>query len=414
MHNRYKVLLSTLLCLIITGTATAKDFVDHQQLPAWFNKAVKREASLDEKSDVELAAFPLKGTVEGRWSDVQQIDEYWYFTIDIGTTTPVECWAFKDYDGPANSLVNMMKYAINNIAQQQGKPLSSQYNYTLDMTTLDDTLVMDYQILYNLGEGSDTVSGLIKGLSAESANGLQVCLHNEVGYRKTLKKIFTSFVNAADKSDNTTPFFHAINSVEMNGELVGLASEKFVVDSDGDVEMRETLSMILPVDANNVAATDTVTLSWSTVDGDLINTYQYTVENSELASTFSLSSVDGQWQVEGEIQGKAVNANLEYQGEMVSNFGTYLMAQSLVTTADVDETAFKIWTADTDPTATTTIVMKKRENANGLYQFHVDMEGFEIEYSVDDKFIMQSAAMHLGPISMKMAPLFVTGAPISL
>ena len=414
MHKCNKVFLSALLCLTVTNMATAKDFIGHQQLPAWFNKAVKREASLGEKSDVELAAFPLEGTIPGRWSEVQKIDEYWYYNIDIGTTTPIECWAFKDYDGPANSLVNMMKYAINNIAQQQGKALSSQYTYSLDMTTLEDTLVMDYQVLYNLGEDGDTLSGLIKGMSAESANGLQVCMHNEVGYRKTLKKIFTSFVTAADQSDSPQPFFHSINSVVMNGELVGLASEKFIKDTEGDVEMRETLSMILPVDANNVAATDTVTLSWSTADGALINAYQYTIENSEMAATFSLSAAEGQWSVEGEIQGKSVNADLEYEGEIVSSFGTYLMGQSLSTTADVNEATFKIWTADTDPTSTTTMVMKKRGEENGFQQFQLDMEGLAIEYSMDDRFIMQSAVMQLGPVTMKMAPLFVSGAPVSL
>lgn len=414
MHKCNKVFLSALLCLTVTNMATAKDFIGHQQLPAWFNKAVKREASLGEKSDVELAAFPLEGTIPGRWSEVQKIDEYWYYTIDIGTATPIECWAFKDYDGPANSLVNMMKYAINNIAQQQGKALSSQYTYSLDMTTLEDTLVMEYQVLYNLGEDGDTLSGLIKGMSAESANGLQVCMHNEVGYRKTLKKVFTSFVTAADQSDSPQPFFHSINSVVMNGELVGLASEKFIKDTEGDVEMRETLSMILPVDANNVAATDTVTLSWSTADGALINAYQYTIENSEMAATFSLSAAEGQWSVEGEIQGKSVNADLEYEGEIVSSFGTYLMGQSLSTTADVNEATFKIWTADTDPTSTTTMVMKKRGEENGFQQFQLDMEGLAIEYSMDDRFIMQSAVMQLGPVTMKMAPLFVSGAPISL
>ena len=116
----------------------------------------------------------------------------------------------------------------------------------------------------------------------------------------------------------------------------------------------------------------------------------------------------------GEIQGKSVNADLEYEGEIVSSFGTYLMGQSLSTTADVNEATFKIWTADTDPTSTTTMVMKKRGEENGFQQFQLDLEGLAIEYSMDDRFIMQSAVMQLGPVTMKMAPLFVSGAPISL
>ncbi|WP_201796588.1 hypothetical protein, partial [Tenacibaculum discolor] len=149
-------------------------------------------------------------------------DDYWYFTVDIGSETPVECWAFQDYDGLANSLVNMMKYSINNVSANANKALESQYNFSLDISTLGNVPVFSYDILYNLGESDERVSGLMKGMSAESANGLQVCLHNEIGYRDTFKDVFTSFVNAVDKTAKVHPFFLAINGLIMEDELIGV------------------------------------------------------------------------------------------------------------------------------------------------------------------------------------------------
>lgn len=391
----------------------AKDYISQEQLPDWFNDAVKREVKITEKSNVTLAEFPLSAAILGKWSDVEKADTYWYYTVDIGTDTPVECWAFQDYDGPANSLVNMMKYATENIATLHKRALTSQYNYSLNVENIADTAVLDYQVLYNLGTGAEQLTGLMKGLSAESPNGLQVCLHNEIGYRETFKDVFTSFVNATDKSAHATPFFNSVNSVFMNNELVGVAVEKFTKDADGDVEIREALSMILPVDANNVATTDTVTRSWSYADGELINAYTYSVENSEMSSSLSLSESEGVWAVEGEIQGKPISAQLEYQGEFVSNFGTYLVVDELNKT-DKETTTYVTWSADTDPTAPTTTTMLKEGKQDGLYLYKADMEGFEVKYKANDDLIMQSATMSIGPVSMLIKPLFVSGKPTAL
>lgn len=402
--------------LVMAFSATpviATDYISAEQLPKWFNDAVKREMNVTETSAISLTDFPINGTVNGKWSDVEKADTYWYYTVNIGSDTPVECWAFQEYDGPANSLVNMMNYATNNIATVHNKALSSKFNYSLDASNIDDAVMLDYQVLYNLGEGSEKVSGLLKGLSAETASGLQICMHNEVGYRETFKEVFTSFVKALDSSTQSSPFFNSINSVEVNQQLVGLAAETFTKDADGDVEIREALTMILPVDASNVAATDTVTRSWSSPDGSLINAHTYSVENGQVSSTFSLSASEGIWEIEGEMQGKPVTMQLEYDGEFVSNFGSYLVVDAL-NDSEQDTTTYVTWSADTDPTSPTPTTMQKLGKQDGLLQYAADMAGFKVQYSSNEDLVMQSATMSMGPVSMKMAPLYVTGNPTAL
>ena len=402
-----------LTALLSTAPATAKDYITSEQLPDWFSKSLVKEAKDLPRTRLSLPAFPINATGLGTWSEAQSEDNYWYFTVDIGSESPVECWAFQEYDGLANSLVNMMKYAVNNVSANLNKTLESQYNFSLDVSNLGNVPVFSYDILYNLGETDERVSGLMKGMSAESANGLQVCLHNEIGYRETFKDVFTSFVNAVDRSANVKPFFFAINGMKMQGERVGIVSEKFSIDADGDVEIVEATSLILPVDANTVSSTDSLARSWSRIDGTLINTYEYTVENGEVMSSMGLSRTEGTWVIEGEIQGKKVNSELSYDDVFTSNFGAYLETQKLAN-SDQDSLSYNTWSLEGDPTQPTPTVMYKKSQKNGLLELVAEIESFKIEYTVDEDFIMQRAKVEMGPIDYSVMPMYVSGKPIKL
>ena len=409
--------LSSLFCLLtalfIPISVVAKDYVTNEQLPEWFSLSLARESDELPQTRLSLQSFPINAKGLGSWSEPQQVEDYWYFTVDIGSETPIECWAFKDYDGLANSLVNMMNYAVTNVSQEQGKTLESRYNFSLDISTLERVPVFSYEILYNLGESSERASGLMKGLSAESPNGLQVCLHNEIGYRKTFKDVFISFVNAVDRAANIQPFYFAINGMKMQGELVGIVSEKFSKDADGDIEIIETTSLILPVDANTVSASDSQVRSWSYADGTLINTYSYTVENGELSSSLGISKSEEKWVIEGEVQGKAVNSELSFNDAFVSNFGAYLEMQRLANSEN-NSLSYNMWNADTDPTQPTRTILHKRGQKDGLLALSAEIENIEVEYSVDEEFVLQEAQINMGPVKFIMTPLYVFGKPTNL
>ena len=400
-----------LTALLSTAPASAKDYITSEQLPSWFSQSLGKEAKDLPRTRLSLPAFPINATGLGTWSEAQSDDNYWYFTVDIGSESPVECWAFQEYDGLANSLVNMMKFAVNNVSANLNKALESQYNFSLDISNLGNVPVFSYDILYNLGETDERVSGLMKGMSAESANGLQVCLHNEIGYRETFKDVFTSFVNAVDSTANVQPFFFAINGMKMQGELVGIVSEKFSIDADGDVEIVEATSLILPVDANTVSSTDSLARSWSRIDGTLINTYEYTVENSEIMTSMGISRTEGTWVIEGEIQGKTVNSELSYNDMFTSNYGAYLETQKLAN-SDQNSLSYNTWSLDGDPTQPTSTVMYKKSQKDGLLELIAEIESFKIEYTVDEDFIMQKAKVEMGPIDYDVMPMYVSGKPI--
>lgn len=408
---------SSLACLLtaslVVVPATAKDYLTSEFLPEWFNASLVKEAKSLPRTRVYLPAFPINATGLGTWSEAQADDDYWYFTVDIGSETPVECWAFQDYDGLANSLVNMMKYSINNVSANANKALESQYNFSLDISTLGNVPVFSYDILYNLGESDERVSGLMKGMSAETANGLQVCLHNEIGYRDTFKDVFTSFVNAVDKTANVHPFFLAINGLIMEDELIGVVSEKFSKDADGDVEIVETTSIILPVDASSVSPTDSKVKSWSHADGTLINTFEFTVEDKELTSSMGVSMSEGKWVIEGEIHGQTVTSELSYDGVFVSNFGVYLETEKLAN-SDKDSLSYNTWSVDPDPTQPATTVIRKKGQKNGFLQLLAEFQNHKIEYTVDDNFIMEEAVMKIGPLDIDVIPMYVSGKPTDL
>ena len=58
--------------------------------------------------------------------------------------------------------------------------------------------------------------------------------------------------------------------------------------------------------------------------------------------------------------------------------------------------------------------MQKLGKQDGLLHYAADMAGFKVKYSSNEDLVMQSATMSMGPVSMKMAPLYVTGKPTAL
>ncbi|OLT53581.1 hypothetical protein BI334_33090 [Moorena producens 3L] len=107
-------------------------------------------------------------------------------------------------------------------------------------------------------------------------------------------------------------------------------------------------------------------ISWSTAEGVLINATTYSIENSQLLSRFDLTQSEEQWQVQGEMQGKPVSSVLEHKGELLSDYGSYLVSLELLG-SEQDVVTQNMWVAEADPISATAVKMSKiadNEHAN--------------------------------------------------
>lgn len=405
-------LLKTLTTAIVflPLTSQALDLVNLKDFPKWFNDAIEKETELKQSSSFELKAFGVKSKVKGKLALIEGSEGYWYYNIDIGTSTPVECHVFTEFDGPANSLYNIIEHSLDATASRNEKDISGKFNFAIDSGIVGDSPYLAFDTLYHLGKGKNKLSGIVKGRSMETEHSLQICVHNEIGYRETFQTVFESFVNGFITSEQDPEFFEPVYKMTFNNIPIGYAREKYTTDADGDVSIKTDTAMLFPVNANEVSRSDSVSSSWSTPSGDLINGTEYSVENSTLASQFSIQYAEDKWQVEGQLQGKAVNAVLEHKEPLLSNFGSYLETATL-RQSEEDSAGFKMWMADADPTAAVSVNIAKVKD-DPTQNVKLTMGPMTVGYLADENGVFQRGSIKHGPLEMHLELIYSNGKPV--
>jgi len=402
-----KIALSLASVLALTANAHAHDFIDTAGFPGWFNEAMQREGSLNERSELSLPELSVNSEVLGTLVLADTSTGTWYYTIDIGSDVPMECWVFTEYDGTANSMHGISQMGLESAETLNEKALSGQFNFALDVGVVGTTAYAAYDTLYHLGEGDQKVAGLMKAMAAETNDSLQVCLHNELGYRETFKQAFVAFIQAFENAKPTNAFYQTAYAWRINGIPVGFSRESYAKDEDGDVVIESSLSMLVPVDANSVARTDSFSNSWSMPDGALINGQQYTIENGVMASTYRIDYKDEKWEVAGKIQNKDIAATLEYNQWLQSEYGNYLSIESLRNSDETSDTFF-MWSPDADPTSALEVSLEQTESND---TFQLNMSLFTFLFEIDANNAPISGTIDYGVMKMTLDQMVSTGTP---
>jgi len=401
--------LTTLYFLSSTCTVNAAEIIPLEQFPKWFKDASTREKEVKKHSNVKIEELNVKAKILGKAQLSSESEGTWYYIIDIGTNTPVECYAFTEFDGSANSLYAMLTAMLPGVEKLNNKKLSSKHNLASGVGMIDDTPYMHFDMLYSLGEGNKKVTGVLKGRSAQTESAAQVCIHNEIGYQKTFQTVFDSFVKAFKKNDKNTGFFQVVTELMFNDLPVGFGHERFTLDSDGDVEIKVVTSMLLPVDTNTVMSVDTYSSAWSRPDGSLINANEYSVENRVLSSNLAIQAKEGKWQVEGEIQGKPISKSLAYDGWLLSDYGTYLQNINLIQ-SEKDSVQSFMWISDLDPTQALPVnVNKINDNVNA--NLKMSMGPLNLSVFVDKNGLLKKGTMKMGGLNISMKSIYSKGSP---
>lgn len=405
---KFKSIVIALL-LILNSNVFAKSLVNIDDFPKWFKDSVNRSIEIDKTSKIEIKPFNVNSEILGDAKLISDEDGTWYYQVDIGTGSPVECYVFSEFDGTSNSLYSVVEYSLSGVETLNKKPLSEKFNYAIDGGVIENTPYILLDTLYTLGEGSEKVSGIIKAVSAETSDSLQMCLHNELGYEKAFFNVFESFVKAFLANEKKPGFFEIVYQMTLNNMPIGFAREKFTLDDEGDISIHQTSAMLIPVDATSISRSDAVSTSWSRADGSLINGTKYTIENGIIASNFSISFKDEKWHVAGELQGKAVTKTLEYDSWMQSDYGNYLDSKSMLESG-VKTKAFHMWLPDADPTSAIKVVMTKLEN-DPTANLKFDMGPLILKSLFDKNGILKQGVVQQAALEMQMTSIFVKGQP---
>ncbi|MBF7073587.1 hypothetical protein ISG33_09295 [Glaciecola sp. MH2013] len=413
--KNYPTLFTTIviaLCvnLSVIEKSDAKNLVDVSAFPDWFVDSLARETAIDTSTEFKNTDLGFGGAVKGSLLLKGRSEGYWYYTIDIATNAPVECHIFASFDGPANAVSNVVDSTLPSIEKAYDKPLTKRRNFALDIGVSDEVAYVLFDTLYTLGKPGEAVSGILKTLTAQTGDNLLMCLHNEVGYRATFKAVFESFVAAAKPKQDSNVFFENAFKMSFNGIAMGYSREVHSLDQDGDVHTRQYNTMLFPSSSAAISKSDTFVEQFARIDGSLINLYEYSVEDGSLSHEYSVSVKGNDWHVEGERQGEAVGAVLEYDGWLLSTFGSYLATAELLN-GEEKRAEYQMWLSSANPLAAMPTTLQKLEgNKNANVELQVGPINAKYLAKLDGTFSSMSFAQE--GITLEMTTLYQVGNPV--
>ncbi len=401
---------STIILISTCNQVSAADLVNLEDFPGWFQDAMVREIKVRKKSKLKLKKFNINEKVKGKFKLIGSSDGYWSYHVNIGTKTPIECYVFTKYDGAANSLHSIVQSDLASIAERNKKTLTSKFNYAVGTGIIGNTPYLAMDTLYSLGEGESKVSSFLKGLSAETNESLQICTHDEIGYRNAFFTVFKSFIKAFIKNEESSEYFESVFQMTLNGMPIGYGREKYSVDEDGDIAIKTESSMLVPVDATSFSRSDAVSSSWSRKDGSLINSAKYTVENGALSSSYTIQMQGGKWQVEGELQGKPIKTELAHTEPLISEYGSYLKTKDLIKSESMSS-EFYMWVAEADPTSTIEVKLSK-VSGKSEKDLIFNMGPLIMSLETQSSGVLKQGSIEQGSVTIDIVSRYVKGEPV--
>ncbi|MEM7099648.1 MAG: hypothetical protein AAF541_15385 [Pseudomonadota bacterium] len=398
-------LLTVILSLCIGMHVCAREVPE--DWPAWLKDAMERESSTKAKAKFKIADEQISGRTKGKLIDKpQRIDDSWYFAFDVKAESEISCWVFPESVNTAASTVSIADNLIALQAEQNGG-LNSQSIYTQDVYLIGSAPAMSLEWLVNMGGDHERKIGMIKVRSALVGDSSVICENTSVGYRDTFATSFEYLVNNLRVQRGADPYYESIHVLSLNDIAVGFSRATLSKDQDGDTVVSTIEATLVPVDATNVATSDSTTTEYSYPSGELINQYAYEVENNSVVVEAHMQFKEDGWVVSGTFQGKELEEQIRTEGTVWSSLGELQRTQSLVRSGKAGNLSIDMWIPGIDPLAMTSAEVSIGEDRTGMLV--TGPITFAAEF--DEFGDLQSGTGNVAGTLMKIESVYQSGSP---
>lgn len=380
-----------------------------QGWPDWVRDGMAAEASGLKYRDVTTPDDSIRARLPGKPAQPQAIEDGWYYTADIKSDSPVECYLFTS----GRDLATFTDV----IAEANIEAMSNSYgtveNRRVFHTSAGEVAGMPYlalEWLYTVQSDSQLLVAFTKVRTAGKGETAIACAHNNLGYRATFADVFAEFVRSVDAGDTApVPFYEDITHVEIGGVGPGIVYGAYSIDEDGDIRAELAESMILPVDPTTIITNDSYTISFSDAEnGTLISSHDIAVENGEITANMKLQRNDaGAWISSGSMQGKTLEHEIDGALEPASEWRQLAVIRDLFA-GDEKMASVLVWVPSADPTRFIEATID-RSDAVAEQQATMTVGPIRSTGRFDASGHLVEADMAVGPAQMKMQRIWSRG-----
>lgn len=321
----------------------------------WLNRLLEREVEPLPLIEVADGQGFFKAKVPAKLIEpVTLVDGARHLMLDFGAGPEnlAECYVYSDDLDLAGSLLSFSNGVFEAIETHYGEvELKAVLDVTAGALQGSPYLGMDW--LYRCKTQNGPVAGQAKHLIASKNRRAVYCQSSSVGYGKAFFGLFQSLIETLEYGEPLPqPHYQEVSVASLGEHVLGVSHQAHRIDADGDVEIVEKLSMLVPKpDGQTFQAEDSVTMEHSTVQGDLIGQVEVEAADGQMVSHLNLSRFEnGAWAVKGAFRAKNYDTILSKAPVLRSSYGRRLDFQSFFPTAKVEETLSReVWMPEVDP-----------------------------------------------------------------
>lgn len=385
--------------------------------PQWLEKMLARNDEPMAEVDVAAADGFFEAKIAANVvQPVELMDDFYLVTFQFTEDEQSlgECYVFEDRMDLASSLILFSDNTFNWVAQTYEAVIESKGVLAVDSGHVDGApylgLAWLYRMIIDGAEGP--LAGQAKHWMAFKEERSIYCQTSFIGHDQTFFDLFQGFVGSLQfqASPSKVPYFEEVAVMRVNGQNLGVISTLYFIDEDGDIERRESFSTLVPVDQQTLQAQDSLVLSYSDVDGEVIAEVHVEAEAGEVLTNLRLApNDDATWGVTGTFQGKELEVNLG-PGDPRSDFGQRLDFVEFMKTAEPGATlAHQVWTPSMDPSRWDEAKVIYKEPHQDGYSVTLQSGPMKLDGVIDQDMNLERVVMDLGGASMSIEGVFERG-----
>lgn len=377
--------------------------------PDWVRDSMENESRRLKYRDVRTPDDSVRTTLPGKPGQPQAIEDGWYFITDIEAESPLECYTLTSGRDLATFASLIADANIDAVGASHG----TVGNRRVFHTGAGEVAGLPYlalEWLYTVEKNAELRVGFTKVRVAGKGDTAFACAHNAIGYRETFSEAFARFVNGTETDGaEPTPFYEDIAQIDIGGVAPGIVYSAYSVDEDGGIRAELAQSLIVPVDPSTIMTNDSYSISYTDPDGELLSSFDISVENGDVASDMSLQrNENGAWVSSGTLQGKQIDYEIDGSLEPASEWRQLAAIRDLFA-GDKQTVSMLTWIPDADPTRFMDATLT-RDDSEVDRQAVLTLGPISLSGRFDESGNVIDGDMSVGPVAMKIERIWFRGS----
>jgi hypothetical protein len=373
--------------------------------------AVKRELSAPlPTSKVSLFKGQMTGQIEasgaiktddGKLGDDGEAAE---IQVPLGAAGELDCIVYPEAI-PAGA-------TISKILGEVGKDVHFERVRLVDVKVVEGNPTAYLEADYTAPDkAGGKLLGQFKMMLYASSDNPALCMHDEVGYHASFRRISEGLFRSLRLADaEPGPRYSDVHVTRLGQVPIGFEHTSLVDGKEDKEVIIYDGVMLFPKGPGAVSFTDLSTTEVADSHGNTVIAFHTKIKDGQVQSSVRVERTgDGQYAFKGERAGKPVEGTFRSRGKrgLISSHAVVDEIRKTLLSGKASDLTVEKYEPDTDPTRTVDVVYKRKEGRTVTFL----LDGMEMSTVRDERGWSEKGAVNVGPQQISFERVFVQGTP---